>query len=272
MDVRMQRVDELGWGAPAAWLDVMVDMDANAAARELYGELVRRNVGDADTAASLVPTYPMGCKRPVIDSGYFETFNRPNVSLVDLRKGAIVRITPDGIETEQGAFGLDVILFATGFDAMTGALNRIDIRGRDGMRLKDFWIAEGPKTYLGLQVVGFPNLFTVTGPGSPSVASNMIVSIEQHVEWIADCLVHLREQGLRTIEATAAAQDAWVEHVAEVTSTRPVAVHPTCNSWYVGANVPGKRRVYMPYVGGLPRYRQKCDDVAAAGYEGFTLT
>jgi cation diffusion facilitator CzcD-associated flavoprotein CzcO len=270
MEERLRVLEELGWTAPMAWEDVMVNLEANQAATELYGELIKRVVTDPETASSLVPHYPMGCKRGIIDSNYFETFNRDNVTLIDLRKGGITEITPDGIRTEQGDFEFDVILFATGFDAMTGALNRIEIRGKGGQRLRDCWTNEGPRTYLGLQIAGFPNLFTITGPGSPSVLANMVLGIEQHVDWIGRCLVYLREQGYKTIEATEAAQEAWVEHVASFV-TGAVRTAESCNSWYLGANVPGKKRVYMPYAGGRPLYRQRCDEVAAAGYDGFEL-
>jgi cyclohexanone monooxygenase len=212
----------------------------------------------------------MGCKRPIIDIGYFDTFNRENVTLVDLRKGAIQRVTPEGIETGQGFFALDVIVYATGFDAMTGALNRIDIKGQGGRLMRDAWQAEGPRSYLGLMVAGFPNLFTITGPGSPSVLTNMIASIEQHSAWIGDCLVHMRESGQRTINAEPQAQDDWVAHVAGL-AQGGVRVHESCTSWYLGANVPGKVRVYMPYAGGLNVYRDRCDAVATGGYPGFAL-
>jgi len=271
MEERMRLLDELGWGAPSAWADVMVNLEANEAATQLYGELIKRAVKDPSVAESLVPHYPMGCKRQIIDTGYFETFNRDNVTLVDLRKGGIRSVTPTGIATEQGDFELDVILYATGFDAMTGALNRIDIRGKGGQLLREFWTEEGPKTYLGLQVAGFPNLFTVTGPGSPSVLSNMVVSIEQHVEWIGECLEYLRERGIASIEANEDAQEAWVDHVASCVVAAPARTAESCTSWYLGANVPGKKRVYMPYSGGLPLYRKKCAEVVAGGYEGFSL-
>jgi cyclohexanone monooxygenase len=266
-DQRLGMIDKVGWGAPWAWSDVMVDMDANRAGVELYGELVRRNVNDPTIAESLVPHYPIGCKRPILDTGYFETFNRDDVTLVDLRKDPIVRITPAGVQTESAQFDVDVIVFATGFDAMTGALNRIDIRGRDGRRLRDEW-TDGPNTLLGLQVAGFPNLFTITGPGSPSVHINMVMAIEHHVEWIADCLIYMREHGYRSVEATVDAQDAWVDHVGSLV-TGTIRASDSCNSWYLGANVPGKRRVYMSYVGGQILYREKCDEVVANDYAGF---
>jgi cyclohexanone monooxygenase len=191
------------------------------------------------------------------------------VTLVDLREGGIEEITRKGVRTAQGEFEVDVVIFATGFDAMTGALKRIDVRGRGGALLREVW-ADGPRNYLGLQSVGFPNLFTVTGPGSPSVLTNMVASIEQHVEWIGSCLAWMRERGHRVIEPTPAAQDEWVEHVNTV-ANGTMFTAPTCNSWYIGANIPGKPRVFMPYVGGLANYRKRCDAIAAAGYEGFVL-
>src|SRR5580658_445131 len=229
LEERLARLDRDGWLAatPFAWADVATDIEANRAAQELYAQMIRRTVKDPQTAAALVPHYPMGCKRPIIDIGYFDTFNRDNVTLVDLRKGPITRVTADGIETQQGAFALDAIVYATGFDAMTGALNRIDIRGRGGRLMREAWVAEGPRSYLGLMVAGFPNLFTVTGPGSPSVLTNMISSIEQHSQWIARCLDHLRQRGLRTIEATHEAQQDWVAHVAAL-AEGGVRVHESC--------------------------------------------
>jgi len=205
----------------------------------------------------------------VIDTGYYEAFNRDNVTLVDLRRGGIERITAAGVQTAQGLFEVDALIYATGFDAMTGALARIDIRGRKGQALEARWEA-GPRSYLGLQVHGFPNLFTVTGPGSPSVLSNMIVSIEQHVDWIADCIAHLDRNGLATIEPTEEAEDAWIAHVNEVAEGTMLTA-PSCNSWYLGANIPGKPRIFMPYVGGVGEYRRKCDEVVTRGYEGFRL-
>jgi cation diffusion facilitator CzcD-associated flavoprotein CzcO len=248
----------------------LLDENANRAGVELYGELIRRHVDDAEVAASLVPHYPIGCKRLILDTGYFETFNRDNVSLIDLRKEPIRRITPTGVQTEREHFDADVIVYATGFDAMTGALNRIDIRGRGGALLRDEW-TDGPRTLLGLQVAGFPNFFIITGPGSPSVLNNMVMGIEHHVDWIGACLVHLRDRGLRAIEPTADAQEAWVEHVASLVKGT-IRASEACNSWYLGANVPGKPRVYMAYVGGQPLYREKCEAIASAGYEGFRLS
>jgi cation diffusion facilitator CzcD-associated flavoprotein CzcO len=267
---QLSALDERGWLGAFAWTDALVNYEASQAATALYGEMIRRVVKDPATAASLVPDYPFGCKRPCIDVGYFETYNRENVTLVNLKKDPIIEITPSGIRTEEQEFEFDVIVFATGFDAMTGALRRIDIRGRGGQALADVW-ATSPAGYLGIQVAGFPNFFTVTGPGSPSVLTNMVASIELHVEWIADCLAHLQATGCRTIEALPSAQDEWIEHGAAIVQGR-LSTHETCTSWYLGANVPGKTRVYMPYAGGHPAYRKKVESVVAAGYEGFALT
>ncbi len=268
---REQRLDEEGFAAIRRYVDVGLDMEANEMACEMYREMVSRIVRNPDVAEGLMPKgYPIGCKRPVIDTHYYETFNRDNVTLVDLRKGGIERITETGIQTAQGHFEFDALVYATGFDAMTGALLSIDIRGKNQLALKDKWEA-GPRTYLGLQVAGFPNLFTITGPGSPSVLSNMIVSIEQHVDWIADCISHMDARQLRTIEATESAEQSWIEHVNTVANGTMLTA-PSCNSWYLGANIPGKPRIFMPYVGGVGTYRQKCDEVAANDYEGFELS
>ncbi len=221
---------------------------------------------DPETAKLLCPTdHPYGSKRPPIDSDYYVTFNRDNVSLVDIHSAPIEEITPTGLRTKDAEYELDVLVFATGFDAITGALLRIDIRGAGGRKLADVW-AEGPRTYLGLQVAGFPNLFTITGPGSPSVLVNMPVAIEHHVNWITDCIERMRERGETRIEATEAAQDAWVDHVAEVSKATLIG---QADSWYVGSNIPGKPRVVMPYTGGQPMYRERCEAVVNAGYEGF---
>ena len=267
---RLAALDQHGFAVTRMFADVATDMAANEAARALYGEMIRRVVQDPETAAALTPKdYPIGCKRSVIDTDYFVTFNRPNVSLVNLRQESIVEVTPKGIRTATTEREFDVIVYATGFDAMTGALLRIDIRGRDDQPLAEKWAA-GPRNYLGLMAAGFPNLFTITGPGSPSVLSNMPVSIEQHVDWIADCLEHLRNQGLTTIEPSEEAEAAWVDHVNEV-AAGTMYTAPSCNSWYLGANVPGKVRQFMPYVGGVSAYREKCEEVVQAGYAGFVL-
>ncbi len=253
----------------ATFQDLLVSQDANDTAAEFIKGKIRQIVKDPVTAAKLADIdHPYAAKRPPIDTNYFETFNRPNVSLVDVRSAPIERITPRGIQTLDGEYELDIIVFATGFDAMTGPLLGMDIRGRDGLALRDAWAA-GPTNYLGLQVAGFPNLFTITGPGSPSVLCNMPVAIEQHVEWITACIAHMRGRNVACIEPEPEAMDAWVEQVNDAANATllPKASH----SWYLGANVPGKPRVFMPYAGGMARYRAICDEVVADGYRGFRL-
>ncbi|HEX4905669.1 MAG TPA: NAD(P)/FAD-dependent oxidoreductase, partial [Acidimicrobiales bacterium] len=264
---QLQRVDALGVIAAFVWGDVRTNIEANDAARRLYAEAVKRIVEDPQTAEDLVPQYPLGCKRTIIDQGYYPTFNRDNVRLVNLRRTPILRVVPEGIELGDGTvLALDAIVYATGFDAMTGALSRIDIRGRDGRRLGDEW-ASSPTAYLGLAVEGFPNLFTITGPGSPSVLTNMVTSIEHHVEFVTALLDEMRATGERTVEADAAAQAEWAEHVTE--QATPIVVHESCNSWYLGANVPGKTRAYMPYSAGLDVYMKRCEEIVAEGYPGL---
>jgi cyclohexanone monooxygenase len=249
--------------------DLLFNKAANDTAAEFIRGKIRSIVHDPVVADTLAPKdYPYGTKRPPIDTGYYETFNRPNVSLVNLRDTPIVEATAAGLRTTDREYDFDIIVFATGFDAMTGSLLKMDIRGRDSLSLKEKWEG-GPVTYLGLLVAGFPNMFVITGPGSPSVLANMPVAIEQHVEWISDCITHLRDRGLSTVEATEEAEDAWVDHVRSVAEA---TLFPLANSWYLGANIPGKKRVFMPYVGGLANYRQRCDDVAANGYDGMTLS
>jgi cation diffusion facilitator CzcD-associated flavoprotein CzcO len=252
-----------GFSLLGAFNDLITDVTANKTAVEFVADKIRGIVHDPATAEKLTPkTYPIGSKRLCVDTGYYATFNRENVDLVCLQDEPIEAIVPEGVRTAAATYPADAIVYAIGFDAMTGALSKIDIRGRGGAALKDAWSA-GPRTYLGLMIAGFPNLFIVTGPGSPSVLCNMAVAIEQHVDWIADCIAWLGDRQVGAIEATEAAQDAWV---ADTT------VYPLANSWYLGANVPGKPRVFMPYIGGFPVYRDKCNEVAAAGYEGFALT
>ena len=268
---RQRLVEEEGFLAIRRYADVALDEEANELACEMYRDQVKRVIKDPATAQALMPRdYPMGCKRPVIDTNYYETFNRDNVTLVDLRQGGIEEITEAGVRTAKGDYTFDVLVYATGFDAMTGALGKIDIRGRENRALTEYWEA-GPRTYLGLQVAGFPNLFTVTGPGSPSVLSNMIVSIEQHVDWIARCISDLDQRGAQTIEATTEAEDEWIAHVNDV-AQNTMFTAKSCNSWYLGANIPGKPRIFMPYVGGVGVYREKCDEVARNGYQGFELS
>lgn len=256
-----------GLGFIGAFADLLVDKKANDTAASFIRRKIREIVRDPAVAEILSPQSVVGCKRLCIDSGYFETFNRPNVSLIDVSKKPVERITRDAIAVDGQGYRVDAIVFATGFDAMTGTLQRIDIRGRRGRTLSDKWAA-GPRTYLGLALAGFPNLFIITGPGSPSVLSNMLPSIEQHVGWIADCIGTMRERGLRRIEPSEAAEDAWVAHVNEVADA---TLFPSCNSWYLGANIPGKPRVFMPYLG-FPAYVRKCAEVAAAGYQSFALS
>ena len=257
-----------GLGFSATYVDLLTDQAANDTAAEFFRAKIRGIVRDPAVAETLVPRdYPLGTKRLCVDTNYYDTFNRDNVTLVDIRRNPIEAIVPHGLRTQHREYTLDSIVFATGFDAMTGALLAVDIRGRGGQTLREKWEA-GPRTYLGVAVAGFPNLFLITGPGSPSVLSNMIVSIEQHVDWIADCLVHMRQHALDTIEAGQEAEDEWVAHVNEVGHR---TLYPRAKSWYMGANVPGKPRIFMPYIGGVWTYRQKCDDVAARGYEGFAL-
>jgi cation diffusion facilitator CzcD-associated flavoprotein CzcO len=267
---QLRAIEENGVLGALSWSDIFFDIEANQMAARLYGEALARIVKDPDTAASLVPVHPFACKRPIIDQGYYETFNRDNVTLVDLRRAPIREVTGTGIRTEDDSYELDVIVYATGFDAMTGALSRIDIRGRDEMSLGAFWASEGPLSYLGLAVAGFPNLFTVQGPGSPSAATNFVAACEQHVEWISECIAYLRANGIRTIEALATAQQEWIDHTTALVAAT-VLVHPSCNSWYNGGNVPGKKRMYMGYTGGIPEYRRRCDEIAADGYTGFKL-
>ncbi len=249
--------------------DFLFNSDANDTVADFIRNKIREIVKDPAVAEKLSPRdYPYGTKRPPIDTDYYETFNRDNVTLVDLRVTPITEITPSGVQTTAAHYDVDIIVFATGFDAMTGSLLKMDIRGRDGCTLRQKW-ESGPVTYLGVQVAGFPNMFTITGPGSPSVLTNMPVSIEQHVEWIADCISYLRERGMTRIEATEEAEEAWVDHVRQVAEG---TLYPRANSWYIGANIPGKKRVFMPYVGGFLPYRQRCDEVAANGYEGFAFS
>ena len=261
---------EVGGGIPMlfAYRDLLTDKDANDTIADFFRAKIRETVEDPEVAELLTPRdYPLGAKRLCQDTDYYETFNRDNVTLVDVRSAPIEEIVPTGLRTRDAEFELDAIVFATGFDAISGALLAIDIRGRDGLVLREKW-ATGPRAYLGLAIAGFPNLFTITGPGSPSVLSSMVLSIEQHVDWITDAIGHLRDEGLETMEPTAEAQDAWVAHVAEVAD---FTLMTQADSWYMGANVPGKPRVCMPYLGGVGPYAQRCREIADAGYEGFAL-
>ena len=249
-----------------SFAELTIDEFTNETVAEFIRKKIREMVDDPKVAEQLLPyDHPYGTKRPPIDTDYYKTFNRDNVTLVDVRQAPIAKITPSGLRTEDQTYDLDIIVFATGFDAMTGTLLNMGITGTDGQKLEEAWQA-GPRTYLGLQMAGFPNFFTVTGPGSPSVLANMPVAIEQHVEWISDCIEHLYSQDLSRIEATDEAQETWVDHVREAGEA---TLFPRANSWYVGANVPGKSRVFLPYVDGMVAYRDKCDDVAQNNYDGF---
>ncbi|SDL83570.1 cyclohexanone monooxygenase [Geodermatophilus siccatus] len=250
------------------YTDLALDQDANDTAKRFIHRKIHEIVEDPQTAADLCPEYPVGTKRPCLDTHYYETYNRPDVHLVNLQREPLVEVTDKGVRTAADEYVFDAIVYATGFDAMTGSLTNVDIRGRGGASLKETWSA-GPRTYLGIGSAGFPNLFMITGPGSPSVLSNMIVSIEQHVDWVCDAIDHLRQQGLTTIEPSQQAQDEWVDHVNLIASH---TLYPKANSWYMGANVPGKPRVFMPYAGGVGEYRKKCDQIAADGYPGFVLS
>ena len=252
------------------WADQGGDLAGNALAADHLRGYIRSVVKDPATAEALTPRdHPFGSKRPCLETNYYATFNKPNVGLVNLRQEPIEAITASGIRTARRTVDVDAIVFATGFDAMTGAILAVHpITGRGGKSIDAVW-AQGPQTYLGLTVAGFPNLFMITGPGSPSVLASMIQSIEQHVDWVVDCIGHMDDIGARTIEPLAAEEDAWVEHVNEVAQ---VSLRSTCSSWYVGANIPGKPRVFMPYIGGLPAYIQRCEAVVKNGYEGFALS
>ena len=250
-----------------AYGDLLFEPEANATIAEFARRKIRAVVKDPAVADLLCPDNVLGCKRLCVDTGYFETFNLPHVKLVDISKVPIERFTQAGIVAHGVEHQFDAVVCATGFAAMTGSFDRVRITGRDSLTLRDKWRA-GPRTYLGMTSVGFPNFFMIAGPGSPSVLANMIPAIEQHVDWIGDCIAHLRAIGARTIEASVASEDAWVEHVNDVAK---VSLRSTCSSWYVGANIPGRPRVFMPYIGGFPIYVNRCNDVMTKGYEGFLL-
>ena len=250
----------------AAFSDLVFDDNANATAREFIAGKIAEAVDDPQLAAKLTPASPVGCKRLCVDTNYYQTYNRPHVHLVDLNEQPIDQVTDAGITTSAAEYELDCIVMATGFDAMTGAVSKIEITGKNALPLTQKWAA-GPRAYLGLATAGFPNLFLVTGPGSPSVLSNMLPSIEHHVEWISDCIAHVLQQADPVIEPLVDAEDNWVEHVNE---TAELSVYPRCNSWYLGANVEGKTRIFMPYLG-VPPYVEKCKEVVEQGYAGFAV-
>ena len=246
--------------------DMMTEAEVNETAAQFVRDKIHKIVQNQKVAKTLAATgYPIGTKRICVDSRYFETFNRENVDLININQTPIISITQTGIQTREKSYDFDTIVFATGFDAMTGTLFKVDIQGRAGRKLKDKWYA-GPRTYLGLMSETFPNLFMITGPGSPSVLTNMMVSIEQHVDWVTDAIEYMRAENLVVIEPKLQAEDDWVEHVNVVAHT---TLFPKAASWYMGANIPGKPRIFMPYVGGASNYRRICDDVVAEGYKGF---
>jgi cation diffusion facilitator CzcD-associated flavoprotein CzcO/acetyl esterase/lipase len=251
------------------YADVLSNPAANHEFAEFFRNKIRSIVDDPQTAADLCPTdHPIATKRPCLDTNYYATYNLPHVRLVNVRKHPIREVTETGIDTADESFTLDAIVFATGFDAVTGAITAVDIRGRNDLAIKDKW-ANGPQTYLGLTTVGFPNLFFITGPGSPSVLTNMAVSIEQHADWVLGCLGHLTAGGFDVIEPTAMAEAGWTQHVNDCAD---ITLYPAANSWYMGANVPGKPRVFLPYCAGLDFYRLSCDEVVARDYLGFRLS
>ena len=255
-----------GTGFLGSFNDLLTNADANYTAAEYVRQQIKRVVKDKETAEILCPrSYPIGTKRICIDTGYFETYNRENVKLVDISKKPIQRLVTDGIIVDDQLYAFDSIIFATGFDAMTGSIFNVDIKGRDGLALKEKWNA-GPKTYLGLMSASFPNLFMITGPGSPSVKSNMIMSIEQHVDLVIETLLSMRRKGLSVVEPELEAENKWVDHVQEVANK---TLFPQANSWYMGANIPGKPRLFMPYIGGVGAYREICEEIVANNYRGF---
>ncbi|MEC8751460.1 MAG: NAD(P)/FAD-dependent oxidoreductase [Pseudomonadota bacterium] len=255
-----------GTGFLGSFNDLLINADANYTAAEYVRQQIKRVVKDKETAEILCPrSYPIGTKRICIDTGYFETYNRENVKLVDISKKPIQRLVADGIIVDDQLYAFDSIIFATGFDAMTGSIFNVDIKGRGGLALKEKWNA-GPKTYLGLMSASFPNLFMITGPGSPSVKSNMIMSIEQHVDLVIETLLSMRRKGLSVVEPELEAENKWVDHVQEVANK---TLFPQANSWYMGANIPGKPRLFMPYIGGVGAYREICEEIVANNYRGF---
>ena len=269
------KIEEKKWqeGGQISFLysfnDLLLDKASNDTAAECVRQKIKKTVADPIVAELLAPkSHPIGTKRLILDTNYYETYNRSNVTLVDVSEQPIQKITSDGIQTGDSQFKVDSIVFATGFDAMTGAILDIDIRVEDGFSLNEAW-RHGPTNYLGLMMAGFPNLFTITGPGSPGVKSQMILSIEQHVDFVADCLQHLRSRDLVQVEATFEAEESWVKHVKDVADS---TLYPLANSWYMGVNIPGKPKVCMPYVGGVHTYKQKCDDIVANGYTGFIMS
>ena len=274
-DAERQAIYEAGWKEGGhrfifgSFGDITSDLKSNETASNFIRSKIREIVKDPDKVEKLLPTdHPLGSKRALIDTNYFDTYNQNHVDLIDLKIEPIQSITKNGIQTKLGEYKFDVIVFATGFDAMTGSFFKMDISGREGNNLKEVW-SEGPSTYLGLQVSNFPNMFMITGPGSPSVLSNMPVSIEQHIDWIKEIIKYSRDRGIDTIEVEAEAEKEWGEHVNEIAEK---TLYMQANSWYLGANIPGKPRVFMPYAGGVGTYRKRCVEIATEGYPGFRLS
>ena len=259
-----ERWEHGGFAFMGAFSDMGLNKEANDIAATFVRDRIKEIVKAPDVAETLAPDNVIGCKRICLDTHYFETYNQPHVSLVDINQEPIEVIYESGLRTDKTKYELDAIVFATGFDAMTGTLLRIDIRGVGGQTLSEKW-SEGPKTYLGILTSSFPNLFMISGPGSPSVLTNMIVSIEQHVDWIADCLIFMRDRGYAYINPDGESEEEWVHYVNQIAD---MTLYPTCNSWYLGANIPGKPRVFMPHIG-FPNYVQRCEEVVANDYQGF---
>lgn len=269
-----QQVYETAWAKGGFYLtytyyDLTMNEAANETAAEFIRSKIRETVQQPRVAEKLLPSYYFGTKRPILDTHYYETYNRDNVTLVDVKQAPIVEITPKGLRTAEKEYELDILVFATGYDGMTGPLLKLDIRGKGGLTLREKWMdGAHVQTYLGLANSGFPNFFMITGPESPSVLANMPLAIEQHVDWIGDCLAYMREHGVSVIEATREAEAAWSKHCKEVADT---TLYPKADSWYNGANIEGKPRSFLIYLGGFGVYRNICDEIAAKGYEGFRL-
>ena len=263
-----RRWEEGGTNFLAAFNDIGLDSDSNMTVADFVRSKIKDVVKDPKMANLLSPTNTIGCKRLCADTNYYETYNRDNVFLVDVNENPIERIVEKGVKTTNKTYEFDIIIYAIGFDAMTGALLSIDIKGKSDSTLREKW-SEGPRTFLGLCTQGFPNMFMITGPGSPSVLSNMMTSIEQHVDWVSDCLSYMYSSKRNTIEASLESENHWMDHVEEVADD---TLRYSCNSWYVGANIPGKKRVFLPYAGGFPQYAKTCNEVAANGYEGFSVS
>ena len=257
-----------GLAFQGAFADMLFSEDANRTAAGFVRRKIRELVNDGELADLLTPDFPLGCRRMCVDTDYYPTYNRRNVTLVDISRKPIESIVPEGVRAGSTVYAVDAIVFATGYDAITGALLAMDLRGRRGLSLREKW-AQGPSAYLGLATQGFPNLFMINGPGSPSVLINMVTGVEQHVDWIADCLAHMRNHGLDLIETTSGHENAWAAHNNEVAQR---SIRGNCGSWYTGANIPGKPGGFMPYVGGFPAYVEKCEQVAQEGYAGFSFS